>query len=767
MDPSEVVIEYGQTKLEIPNLDPYEDLTIHIENSNQDTLIRWKNFNAVPSVVKFTPGAYKVVAEYGPDQSLPVFEDEMTTHHFRAENKFVIAAGDEIQVDLLVKMATTMVSVTFDESFDYYYGKYEVDIRTAAEDFITFRKGETRKGYFEPGAIRMRFNLTMKDFTELTYSPPAIANGAAATHYKLNLKVNSDAGSGSIVDINTDESTDREIVYDIEIPQYFLPKDGPSVTNVNGFQNGVDMGNVIEGSIPGWDLSAQMPGGLGSFLLTVKDPDSFLAQRLGTTQVDIAALAVDDPMRTQLKELGFAWTSALNSPEEAEIATSLWFDFTDVMVADGNETDYEFTITIADPYEQSVDCDVKVCMVPARIAMTTGQGYMWATKAEFIVETNFDMATGTMPALYYRKNGAQTWNMAIEGQEVSYDHSYSPDSPDPETPYSARYVLKNLQTDTEYDFFVSLNTLQTMPETFRTESIVQIPNSDFETFGTTERFGGILQYNWNGWATRNSLTTGQTAYSKNANGQGANETTVTEVSSNNGTEVQFNPLDYSNAIQLQTTGWGRGTYSNPTIEAPGAIIVGGGEPAIASRVRNASSGILFLGEYSYNPFGTAEETWTYRPGAIGTSSVKYPFDTFNGESIEETGILFGSRPSAFKFQYKFTPIISTANPFLIRAQVYGDVEGVETLLGEAILSHNEETAMAYHTVTFDYDENYRYVPATKLKVFMSSDSDLSVLAATSSTKTVEGKSPYVIKRQAGKHYGNTLLVDNLELVYEY
>lgn len=772
------------TKNQMPVIDPHKDLKIHIENSNKDTLARWTCFDDVPSEIRFKPGAYKVVAEWGNEKQIPAFD----TYSYRAEEKFVIKAGDNLHIDLTAKLATTKISVEFDSNFGFYYQDYAVNVRTVGVDSLRFAKDETRCGYFEPGSVRLRFDLVLATGEILSFSPEPLVKASAADYYKLKLKVSSDAGSGQVIIVSTDETTNGDPngnkIITIEIPKYFLPKDKPTFTDLKGFTSGVNQ-SLFEGEKAEWSLKANVPGGIASFVIRVNDPSGPLAAKLGgQTVIDLASLPTDSPLREVLRQAGFVWSPGLNSPEDASISATAWLDFTDVMVAqsDGNTAQYDFHVEVTDNYNQTPDggqCAVKAeIKVPTVTFTEPVPGNMWATKGEFTIKANYDLVNGASPVLQFRrKTGTGVWNDAIKVTPENPDGDVTITSqPNEGGNYVAQYVLKGLQPNTEYEFQVVLNNRVSVPThtVWKTETATGIPglaNGEFapgDWRTSTTALGVTVYLPPAGWACRNALTTSQTSASVNSD-SGSGEDPVSEMSANNGTMLIQNPANFARkAVQLQTTGWGRGTYAKTGGDVAGSKLTGGGAPALGARIRNSSAGVLYLGTHSYTaPLKTGTETMTYHLGAFtggNNKKANYPYELFNGETGLEntgTGIEFAVRPASIKFQYMFTRAAAGAHGFLVRAEVYAE-NG--TKIGEAVLSPDvaEQAAMTQMTVPFVYSDHI--LKAKTLKLLFSSDTDLSV--GTSTGSGVPG-GPSINKKASGMHTGNTVVIDNVELGYDF
>lgn len=762
----------------MPQIDPHKDLAVYVINTHEDTLARWASFDDVPSVLRFTPGAYKVVAEYRPAGArVPDFD----TYIYRAEEKFVIKAKDDLHINLVARLATVKISVEFDSNFDFFYQSYSVDIRTVGKDSLRFVDGETRCGFFEPGSVRMRFNLVTREGRRLVFSPAPLAKAQAADAYTLKLRVASDQGNVSGIIITTDDAMNPDKEVWVEVPKYFLPKDKPTIAPT-GFVSGVSQ-SVFEGSVAKWSVAAEAQGGVSSFVIRLEDgPAGVLGTKLGAalegkSEIDLASLPEEAPLRRALREAGFVWSAGLNSPEDAAIATSVWVDFSGAMRAreDGSAAVYDFSFAVTDNYDQQPDVD-HPCAVKAEVRAPTVKfidietGNIWATRAFFTVQANYDLNTGTHPMVQYRKTSSQNWIDTEEGTNGDVIvTALNGGAPDASGFYAAQYELRGLQAATEYEFRVLANERAVSPvqPVWTTERKLSVPGigadgsfaAGWNEAAATTALGVTVQAPPAGWATRNALTTSQRALSTDPN-TGSGTVAWSEVSANNGTLLVPSPGDYNRkAVQLRTTGWGQGSYSKADGDNAGSFFSGGGSPALGARVRNTSAAILYLGAYSASSLGDASETWEYYAKSWSSKTkVTYPYETFQGETVAETGAAFASRPATLNFQYTFTPSTDgSPKEFLVRAEVYA-TDG--TKIGGVVWNNGAAvTNMTNRTLEIDYTVLDK--PAAVLKLFFSSD------VRWESVGTPNGGPDYTMMRNGDPHIGNVLVIDRVTLGYDF
>lgn len=712
-----------------PMPDPHKDLAIYIINTNKDTLARWACFNDAPATLKFTPGAYKIVAEYKPDGAkIPAFD----TYIYRAEEKFVIKTGDDLHIDLTAKLSTAKISVEFDPTFDFFYQSYSVDIRTVGKDSLLFAKGETRCGFFEPGSVRMKFNLITREGQILTFSPEPLAKANAADYYKLKLKVTSDQGSTIIIIQGTRDELNEPKDTAILVPQYFLPKDKPAVT-LKGFTNGVEK-SVFEGEEPVWSVAANVPAGISSFRVRFHEGanDRLIAMLGGEREVDLASLPEDHQFRKALKTAGFVWSESLNSPEDASISTNLLFDFSEAMQAqaDGSAAKYDFSIEVRDNLDQTPEAD-HPCNVKAEIRSSVvtfiqpQPGNAWATKAEFIVKANYDLNTGARPMLQYRRTTSTEWNDTEAGSDVIF-------TPQPQegSDYVMQYTLKGLQPRTDYLFRIVAMGEASPEYGLTTENATALPNSDFSAYREEPALYGTKLF-FDDWATRNPASAGQEkAENRNATALTCQNSTYRET------------IDGVEWLCMKTCYWGRAEEKK--------YISGKWYEWVDGKPKNITAGILYLGSYQYSLEQKSDKSGLWQ----------FLWEELTAETLDR-GRAFDSRPAALKLTYIFLPKKDDPNRDFahISISIMGMVDGVETEIGNGKFKPDPSDAEAEkgnHGSVIALDVPITYsrtdVKASKINVFFSSS---------------EAQWPEQPACHGEEHIGNVLKIKDVRLDYEF
>lgn len=681
-----------------------EDFMFHIENAPlpgnaPDVVYGPVRFSEVPSVLRYTAGAYKLVAIHGGGVPMPAFDSPI----YRAEQKITIASGEHRSVEMLATLSTTKMSVTFDETFPLTYADYSVDIRTIEDEYLTFSSTEARAGYFTPGHIRMRFNLTTKEGKQVTYSPEGhitVTPTKAKEYYKLKLSVRPGNNGNGKINIITDETTEDKTI-SIEIPAYMLPKAPPLVTPT-GFESGVPV-STHEGLFTKHNVSLLSTAGVKSVKLKTTAPATLAA---GWPAEGIDLVGLDQAGRAMLRGLGLKWSDELNSPDQAaNLTKATYVDFggiTGHLTTTANTTtDQDFTVEVIDLFGQSSGVyTLRLSVAPPIFSLgATSPGNVWATRAEFT--TTYTTENGAKPTVQYKPEGEGWITPTVPNLEIIDDN--------PEAG-TLTYRIKGLTVDKLYSFRAVMGAHYTEPFTQTTESPNQVPNSDMEEWNMWKYKKGLgyeipFYEPWNSgasvktWATNNPRTISYTVLSNQYNCAPAVSYTYTCHSGTKAAEIR-------------------------TVSGSGSAVNSAG---VGDNNGNRTRGRLFIGDYSY-------------PGGNG-DNINYgrPFDT---------------RPLGFTFYYQFMPY--STDEF----EAYIEVKnGTTTIATGTYRSSSESREWAKAEVSLNYQRSD--LKATSISIsFVSTTASQPLVQLNRSINYADmnNGSWYA-------HYGSVLRIDDLNLTY--
>ncbi|MBQ1968647.1 MAG: DUF4493 domain-containing protein [Flavobacteriales bacterium] len=630
---------------------------VRVENTRAEVLRTWDSYLDVPAEIRVKPGSYKLVAWYGGD-NLPAFDSP----YFYGESKISVAGGKDTTTTITARHAATRVYVNFDESFDFNYNKYYVELKTTG-DSLRYGKGELRGGYFDPGTLRMRFCLVKENGDSVNYVSPTTLKVAARESYTLNMDVASSAGK-TFITIKTDDSTNDTTVV-IEMPYFVLPKAAPEVTST-GFNLGETI-STTEGVSKQAAMAVKAPGGIKA--LTIKHDSQYLSSQGLSSEIDLVSASAQ--VKSVLKGMGLVWSSELDDPNVALSTTStVYVNFTDFIRSINNLSGSDETTRIEliaeDKYSQKNNqavLGVKVSpVIFSTVALTSGN--IFAKSAEVIMSyvsereaPVFQVKVGgewTTPAQKVLSNAGGTIKVRIAGLN-------------PSTQYTFRTAMHSHVYSDEY--------------TFTTEAATQVPNSTMDQWSettrsyknwlTTYKIKQVWPYAsgesdiW--WATRNPASTSQNADPFMENYTANNGTTPVDVNGNT-------------AAKIMSTGWGRGNTNAGN----------------ASINYNKTAGMLFIGTYDFTLDGRYLDTETINLG--------------HG---------FASRPATFGFRYMYQP--AGGESFRAYAVLEDRSTGTVKELARAEITDGASVgSMTQKTIPFVYNEEYRYTKATHITIYFIS-----------------------------------------------
>ncbi len=691
-----------------------EDFGVRLENTRAEVLREWK-YEEVPSLIKVVPGAYKLVAWQGTDSIYPAFE----APYYYGETKMTLKEGDNLDTVVNVGLAAVKVAVAFDESFDFEYEDYFVEVKTTG-DSLRFLRDETRTGYFKPGNLRLRFGLKLRgENVYREFYPGAIGNVTAKSFCRMKLSAACENGALKQITITTDAST-INIPVEVDLPVFFLPKGAPKVT-LSGVENGGAL-ETTEGVSSAATILVSAAGGLTE--LKVKTVSDTLIARGWPAEVDL--MSATEEQKAVLRENGLQWSEELDAKKE--VKSLVWVKFDRVVkglnTAPRMTSETRFTVTTKDKFDQTgneVNFGVQVAPPVFEFVGEVGAGNVWAKRAVYDVKYISERET---PVVECQGNDGvwqtlETTQMASESEENVYE-----------------CVGKGLASNTEYAYRVRLGGHTLDAGRYRTEEELQVPNSGFEEWyeemvweKTIVLAGGKKVYafypytaneNDKWWNTRNRTTTQPRAdaswfygaYPGTVPTAKEDWTAAEHLNSHDGKSLPINAHRGNSAMEIATVGWGKNNWT-------------GSSPSTEKK----TAGILYIGDYDASQSNDADK--------------------------EIYGHAFASRPISIQFYYRF---YSYNNETTKAYAELKDENGVIIGYGECkiVVPTNE---FQLGKIELDYTQQKRIKTITI--VFLSTDSN------NPATKPVKGSDGAWGKGYGdSRHIGSILTVDDVELIYE-
>ncbi len=312
-------------------------------------------------------------------------------------------------------------------------------------------------------------------------------------------------------------------------------------------------------------------------------------------------------------------------------------------------------------------------------------------------------------------------------------------------PQEGAIIVTGLEADTRYRFQTTLvddkTPTLTEPVNVTTESVLQLPNADFEEITNAIDYKNMLS---GGRYTQNIVEIynrqNRTSFTLSAPDGWANvnDKTFCLGASNHNTwylaPSTYSVTDAQNgayAVRLDNVGWDVNGSPIPDYRQPGLPYTpySLNIPEIANR----ATGRLFLGSYSFDPLTLSE--------------------------VYDQGIPFGSRPLALNGFYMFKPAANNSGASgLVIVEVMGkDSDGHTYMIasGRTRLS----TALSYAAFSVPLTYEHFGVKASSIRVMFASSTSMGTIAEeTSRLMTVDDPATSTSR-------GSSLWIDNLVLSY--
>ncbi len=629
------------------------DFLVRLENTRAEVLKEWR-YDTLPSVIRVMPGSYKLVAYYGDRDNLPMFD----TPFYYGETKASLKRGDNLDTVVHTSVATVKVGLTFDESFDFDYDDYFVEVKTVG-DSLHFSRDEKREGYFLPGNLRMRFGLKPKGQEKYyEFYPEAIRNVKAAEFYRMTLKAQSENGVLSRISIITDTST-IHIPVNVELPSFMLPKAAPKVMLAG--EDAAENVTITEGVGKNVMVSVMASGGLAELIL--KTTSDTLLARGWPVEIDLMKASAEEKAR--LKADGLMWSEIIDLSQGA-VKSPVVVNFSGVAkslcTAPGKTAVSAFEIVAKDQYGQvGNECKFTLEVAPPVFNFVTppGGGNVWAKRVVYNVKYISEVREPVVE--YQRDNGEWRTLETVLTNKAADEYECS---------------ARGLTPATRYAFRVRLGEHILDAGTYVTEGATQLPNAGMEEWyseeGKTWTFlgkKGPYWYFWYPWNPDDILTQGWNTI----NLKTTNIDWKYQYNSISGTMRTDDKYSGNYAALIRTVGWGSGNT------AAGS----------ASTIQNIDPGYLYLGTYN--------------------STTNTP----------EFGYSFVSRPAALQFYYKYS---SNDDRFSAEIVVQNRDGNMITELGRGSFAGSDVGSYTPCKVLVDYDEAYVHLKATHMYIsFKSGD----------------------------------------------
>ena len=414
-----------------------------------------RKFNGAAEIpaagIKLMSGNY--VAEVWTGDSVPASFDD---RYFKGREEFTLSRGDNKSVNVTCKIANVVVAANYDASVDEVLSNYTLTV-SHSQGSLEYVGNTDQRGYFMMNSRDkdLHWVLTGTLNSGDTYTREGdIVDAKGATLYTLNIKctpADTEIG-GAYVTIDVDETA---IDVENEIP--IIP--APTIKGIN------------------FDISQEQRGEAGTFgrhsvwiqangqLSGVTLASSYFATLFGAEVTDFDLIQMsDDVLRQAIIDAGITNTIEYHAVEDV---TTMKLVFASAFMDALTDGQYSIVITATDGNGKSGTATFAINVSDAPVSTAACNDYdVWSMKATLSGEI-IKAEAATNPVIKYRKYGSLAW--------TSVDATVDGNS------FSA--TVTGLEPSTTYEYIAACDAYDSpVVETFTTDNVNQLPNSDFESW---------------------------------------------------------------------------------------------------------------------------------------------------------------------------------------------------------------------------------------------------------------------------------------------
>ncbi|MGM9859434.1 MAG: DUF4493 domain-containing protein [Muribaculaceae bacterium] len=414
-----------------------------------------RKFNGAAEIpaagIKLMSGNY--VAEVWTGDSVPASFDD---RYFKGREEFTLSRGDNKSVNVTCKIANVVVAANYDATVDEVLSNYTLTV-SHSQGSLEYVGNTDQRGYFMMNSRDkdLHWVLTGTLNNGDTYTREGdILEAKSATLYTLNIKctpADTEIG-GAYVTIDVDETA---IDVENEIP--IIP--APTIKGINFDINQEQRGEA--GTFGRHSVWIQANGQLSGVTLA----SDYFTTLFGADVTDFDLIQMtDDALRQAIIDAGITNTIEYH---DAEDVTTMKLVFASAFMDALTDGQYSIVITATDGNGKSGTATFAINVSDAPVATAACNDYdIWSMKATLGGEI-IKAEAATNPVIKYRKYGTLAW--------TSVDATVDGNS------FTA--TVTGLEPSTKYEYIAACDAYDSpVVETFTTDNVNQLPNSDFESW---------------------------------------------------------------------------------------------------------------------------------------------------------------------------------------------------------------------------------------------------------------------------------------------
>ena len=457
----------------VPALDDFE---VEVYTSSKKVrLYRDTYANSVGKVIRLNTGEYRMLAQHGDSLGFG-FEKP----YFVADHVFELTPEDPKQaVDAIARLGNVMADVTFSEKVPGSYYDYYVIIRHQdhSKKSVKFLKDETRLGFFPGGNVVIEFYADLTGKGDWKYAKTEPREYSPNDYVHVNVDVEPRL-SNMLFNITVNDSEER-IEVPMELPAWVTPQDAPSIA-LAGFDDN-NKCRVIEGVDVGMggSVSILAKGAIKNCVINISS-DLLEAAGFPVNQ-DIDIANADAAMVRKLNDAGIEWNDDILGSRDLSYINLLGvveYLNSKAKASKQEKTLATFTLKVIDEVMKEASETFTIVTVPINPQISIKDYNIWATRLVAPTVTVSEGANRNLFKVQFRKSGSAVWtdlnDHKLHGTGLSLRCDDILDL-EPKTTYQLRVIYNN-------NLEVVSDAL-----TVATEAAQQIGNSGFEDF-SVEKF---------------------------------------------------------------------------------------------------------------------------------------------------------------------------------------------------------------------------------------------------------------------------------------
>ncbi|MGM9802568.1 MAG: DUF4493 domain-containing protein [Muribaculaceae bacterium] len=431
-----------------------ENCIVYIYNS-KGLIRKYRGTNNVPDRLYLASGNYRVTTAAG--DSVPA---SFTDRYFKGAQDFVITAGSETQVNVVCKIANSVVVVDFGNIAEAL-SDYKLVVKNAGGELEFTSDMAGTKGYFmmDDGETSLNWTISGTQLNGSTYEKSGvIENVKPAYLYTLTASYSSTpveyGGALITIDVAEEEIVTKEVT--VTAAPKFMLNAGRDVNQPVVSQPEAFVSNVIVYCTSACALKS----------VYVSAQDNVFTNVFGLPDNEFELFSMSEDFSSTLASAGFSYTYEYNTVEDNAVAKIIFAK--DMLNKLGNG-DYYVNFTATDVKDKVRTYEMHLQITDASVATVTINGdEVYTSRATIHGTVLKSDLTGLK--MRYRVQGAADWitvDATVSGNDMSAE-------------------ITGLTQNTTYEYqaicdgFVIADV-----KTFTTEEAAQLPNSSFEDWQTS------------------------------------------------------------------------------------------------------------------------------------------------------------------------------------------------------------------------------------------------------------------------------------------